>query len=767
MDARWRPLEAAGDPRLLIGLFTGGVLLVHAQPSLSPPWLLSLMTVPALVPWRGRALWAAFALGLLYTSWQAQSALQARWPAARHGEQLWLKGTVASLPELERREDPRQPGVEQHTLRFLFAPESPDVPRRIRASWYRADAEMRGGECWELLLRLRAPHGSLNPGGFDYEAWLLRQDIGAVATVREARRCDTPAWMPVLRWRQTLVDRIRAELGAAPSSALLVALTVGDTSALRSADWDTYRVTGTTHLIAISGFNLAIVAGLAFFVVRWSWSLAPGLCLRLPAQRAGLLGAAAAAVYYALLAGFEPPVARALFMLLVLTVAAWFHRLDQPSRALAWAWFAILLSDPFAVFSPGLWLSFGAVAAIFYLTLGRWRQRIDWRLAVRLQLFLSLVLMPLTLHYFHGLAWAAPLINLAAVPLFTVLTPLLLMAVLLLVAIPLVGAPLLQLSAIVLQGVQLALQGLAAALPLAWIPGSPPWPALVLALIGSLLLFAPRGLPLRWLALLCLCPLLLPPRAPPVDGLEITALDVGQGLAVVVRTERHTLLFDAGPAFAEGFDAGASVVAPYLLQLGLRDIDLLLLSHHDNDHAGGVSAVRRVLTVRRELGTEGHPGCRDGQRWVWDGVEFELLHPDATYWSENNGSCVLRIVGRYSALLPGDIERRAERRLVNDHGDTMQADVLLAPHHGSATSSTEDFIDAVRPQMVVHAAGWRSHFGHPKPQVVERYKQRGIEQYTTGVSGTVRIWRDPQSGRLEVETWRDRAARWWNAAAEP
>jgi competence protein ComEC len=767
MDAGRRPPAAAGDARLLIALFTLGVLFVHAQPRLLPLWALAALAVPALLPWRGRALWAAFAAGLLLTHWQAQRALDARWPASRHGEEHVLRGTIVSLPELETREDARSPGTMQRTWRFTFAPEADGFPERIRTSWYRADADLRGGECWTLRLRLRTPHGSLNPGGFDYEAWLLRQHIGALATVREAERCDETAFEPVLRLRQALVDRVRETLGTTRASAMLVALTVGDTSGLRSADWDTYRVTGTTHLIAISGFNLAIVAGMFFFVVRWSWSLWPRLCLWLPAQRAALLGAALAAVGYALLAGFEPPVARALFMLLVLTVAAWFHRLDQSSRALAWAWLVILVTDPFAVFSPGLWLSFGAVAAIFYFAVGRWRRRTDWRLAVQLQLFLSVVLTPLTLYYFHGWAWSAPLVNLLAVPVFTLLTPLLLVAMSVLLAVPVLGVPLLQFSAWLLTGIQAALDAVATTLPQPWIAGSPPWAALALALIGSLLVFAPRGIPLRMLGLLCFVPLLLPPRAPPAGGFEIAVLDVGQGLAVVVRTQHHTLLFDAGPAFAEGFDAGASVVAPYLLRQGIRDVDLLLLSHGDNDHAGGVPAVRRLLNVRRELGTEGHPGCRDGEHWEWDGVRFAMLHPEGTYWSENNGSCVLRIDGPFSVLLPGDIERRAERRLVQDHVGRLRADVVLAPHHGSATSSTRDFVDAVQPRIAVHAAAWRSHFGHPKPVVVERYAERNARQFITGVVGTVRIWRDPDSGELQVEEWRRRAARWWNAASEP
>ena len=769
MDPGQRLPARGRDPRLLILCFTAGVLLVHALSEL-PAWLyLTPLAAPALWPWRGRAATAAFTLGVAFMTWHAQLALAQRWPADRHGEELWVQGAVASLPEAVPAYAAGRGDAEaaQFTWRFLFAPETPELPRRLRVSWYRSDAVVRAGDCWRLRLRMKTPHGSLNPGGFDYEAWLLRQGVGATASVREAEPCGQAPGYAVLKWRQALVSHLQVRLAGAPGQALLIALALGYTSGLRDADWDVFRLTGTTHLIAISGFNLAIVAGFAFFVLRWLWSLAPGLCLRVPAQRMALFAAAGVAVLYALLAGFEPPIARALFMLLVLTLVAAVHRLDQASRALAVAWLLILVLDPFAILSPGLWLSFGAVAAIFYLSRGRWRVPVGWRLAVRLQLFLSLVLAPLTLYYFHGFAWASPWVNLLAVPVFAVLTPLLLLAVLWSLVLPTSGGWLLIQVAHGLALAERGLAWLASELPYAWWPGSPPSAALALAVIGSLLLFAPRGLPLRWAGVLCWLPLCMPPQSQPAGGFELTALDVGQGLAVVVRTANHTLLFDGGPAFAEGFDAGESVVAPYLLRQGLRDIDLLLLSHGDNDHAGGIPSLRRLVRIHRELGTSEASACRDGQTWQWDGVRFQVLHPDGAHWSNNNGSCVLRIDGTFSVLLPGDIERVAERRLLREHPQRLPVDVLLSPHHGSKSSSTPAFVAQVQPQVVIHGAGWRSHYGHPRKEVMARYAEAGARQLTTGVSGAVRVWRDPDDGRLQVETWREGAARWWNAAAEP
>jgi competence protein ComEC len=755
---------APTDLRTLALAWGVGVTAVFALPALPGFGVCLLLALPALLPWRGRALWSAAALGLLFASWQGQRALDQRLPLERHGEILWVQGVIASLPE--------RAGVDggRATWRFAFDTRQADVPPRLRASWYRSDVELAAGQCWRLQLRLRTPRGSLNPGGFDYEGWLLRNGVGATATVRAAERCADGDGQRVLRMRQAIVDRIhvtlgQGETGGAGPAALLAALTVGDRSGLRDVDWDRLRITGTTHLFAISGLHLGIIAGCAFFALRWGWSLWPALCLRVPAQRVGLYGSGVAAAGYATLAGFELPVTRALIMLLVLIAAAALDRLRQPSRALAYAWALILLLDPFAPLAPGLWLSFGAVAAILYMSLGRLKLPPAWRVAVRVQLFLSLALVPLTLHFFGGLAWLSPLVNLMAIPVFSVLTPVLLLAVLALGVHDGFGQWCLRAGAWLLDKAWAALAAAAEFAPAAWIPASPPAAALLLGGIGIVLLFAPRGLPLRPLALIGLAALLLP-RGQTVSGLEVAALDVGQGTAVVVRTPRHTLLFDAGPAFDEGFDAGRSVVVPYLLSQGVRRIDALVLSHGDNDHAGGVAAVRELLPVARVIGTPDGEACVDGLSWDWDGIAFRFLHPDGGRWSSNNSSCVLHIAGPFDALLPGDIERGAEARLLRAHRDALSADLLLSPHHGSGTSSTTGFIAAVAPQVVIHPAGWRSRYGHPRRDVVERYDEAGARQHVTGVEGALRVYRDAD-GALRVDSWRRNAARWWNAPPEP
>jgi competence protein ComEC len=733
--------------------FTAAVLAVHASSALPPVSLLLALSVPAVLPWRGRLLWSAAALGVLLTVWRAQGLLDQRWPPARHGEDRVVEGLVGSLPERE--------GEAQ---RFLFEPADPLLPRTIRVAWYRSAERVRGAECWRFTLRLRTPHGSLNPGGFDYEHWLFRQGIGATATVRDAARCERTG-NPVLALRQRIADDIAGALPGRAVAPLVAALTVGDDSSISGADWDLFRRTGTTHLIAISGFNVAIVAGVAFFLCRWLWAAWPRLCLALPAQRAGLAGSALVAGAYAMLAGFDAPVQRAVLMLWLVLAAIWLHRGSRPSRVLALAWLAALLFDPLAIATPGLWLSFGAVAAIFYVSLGRLRAPGPWHALVALQLLLAVALAPLTLLFFQGGSWVASLVNLLAVPCFVVLTPWALAGVLLLLAWPAAGVPVLEGCAFALDGFHAALVAISQ-LPDLWLAASPPAAALVLAAIGVALLFAPRGLPVRALGLACLLPAMLPAQASPRGGFELTALDVGQGLAVVVRTARHTLLYDAGPAFDDGFDAGASVVAPFLLAQGVTALDALVLSHGDNDHAGGVAAVRERIRVRREIGTWPGAPCAAGETWQWDGVRFEVLRARAPSGHRNDSSCMLRVEGAFNVLLPGDVEAEGERELLAA-GALLDAEVLLTPHHGSRTSSTPEFVRAVRPQVVIHSAGWRHHFRHPRPEIVARYAAVGARQYVTGTGGAISAWRDPGSGAIEVREHRREAARFWNASAGP
>lgn len=760
----------------MILAYTLAVLGTQSLPLLPPWWWGALVLGLALLPWRHRPVTLALAVGFACTLWRAELRLADRWPEARQGEEVIVTGHIASLPERAQAQWAARRGSDeeapQSTWRFTFAPAQSALPSRIRSSWYRTPETLRGGECWRFTLRLKSPHGSQNPEGFDYEGWLFRQGIGANATVRAAERCEAGGFYPVLRLRQGIRDRIETALPASAARAVLIALVLGDSSALRDADWDAFRLTGTSHLVAISGFNLAIVAGFVFFLLRWSWAAWPSFTRWLPAQKAAALGAALIATFYALLAGFEPPVTRALVMLLIGLIAVFIHRSAHPFRVLALAWGVILLADPFAVLSAGLWLSFGAVAAILWLASGRLAAESGWRTAVRVQLLLTLLLAPLTLFFFQGTAWIAPFVNLVAVPWFALLTPLALIAVLLLWMAPALAAPLLHLTEAALAGTHTALRALAETHAGGWLAAAPPTPALLLALLGAALLTVPRGLPLRALGLLCLLPLAVPPQTAPARGFTLTALDVGQGLAVVVRTANHTLLFDTGPAYEEGFDAGRSVVVPYLLGLGVRRLDTLLVSHGDLDHRGGAPAVRAALHPREERGAMVGLRCETGQSWEWDGVRFHILNGPAAAVGEsspdNNGGCVLRIeTGNHAALLPADIEREAEARLLLDDPAALKADVLLAAHHGSRTSSTPAFVEAVNPEVVIFSAGYANSYRHPRPEVVTRFQSLGSAMHMTGHEGALTVHVDPETGVSTVESWRKLWPRYWWARVLP
>jgi competence protein ComEC len=745
------------DPRIFAAALTAGVLLIHALPQLPPLWFSFLCALPALWPWRLRVSYSGFALGVLLTVWHGGHWLAERWPEVRQGEEHRVHGRVVSLPSLDG-----------DALHFLFAPDDPDLPGLIRAGWYHGQAPVRGGDCWTLDLRLRAPHGSANPAGFDYEGWLYRQGIEALATVRDGQRCSESPAAGLLNLREAIRDRIDRWLPDHPARGLVSGLTIGDQSEIGSADWDVFRLTGTSHLVAVSGFNVAIVAGSVFFMLRWLWTLWPALCLWVPAQRAAAVGAAAVASFYAALAGFEAPVARATMMVLFALLAALLTRRASLTRILALAWIGVLVLQPAAVLSPGVWLSFGAVAAIAYVAGGRVGRIASWRQGITVQLMLSLVLAPLSLYFFQGVSWIAPLVNLAAVPIVALLTPLLVVALLLAWLWPGFGVPVLGTSAEVVWKMREGLAWIAQHLPQPWLPAAPSVVALLLALCGAVLLFAPRGLPTRLLGLVLLVPLAIPPRPGIERGVRIAVLDVGQGLAVAVQTAQHSLVFDTGPAYEEGFDAGRSVVVPYLVAQGVRRLDLLIVSHSDLDHRGGAPAVRAAVAPRAEYGALSATPCRDGQHWDWDGVQFDVLHPDNAGWVHNNSGCVLRIeTGGHAVLLPADIEAPAEQRLLHDHAAQLRADLLVAPHHGSRTSSTPGFVDAVHPQVVVFPAGFANSYRHPRAEVTGRYHAIGAREFMTGTEGAVIVDLDPDRGIERVVEWRQAAPHFWRAPMLP
>lgn len=755
---------------LSLGLLLG-VIMAFEVSRLPPLWVVSalLVAVPlAFHPRAGFRLGAGVVIGMLWAWWYAASILNPTLDPTLEGQDLVLDGRIVGLIE-ERR----------HSIRFLFEPldAAPGVPERIRLNWYRSDIRPVPGEHWRFTLRLKRPNGFQNPGGFDYEGWLFQQHVGATGYVRskgETLRLDR-GFCGLDCLRSALRDRILEAADDCTHLGILLALAIGDRSHIDAARWDVLLRTGTNHLVAISGLHIGLVGGLVFWLARRAVARVPSLCRHAPATRWAAVAGLLAATVYAALAGFTVPTQRALVMLAVPFGAILLGRQLRVSTALALALVAVLTIDPTAARSGGFWLSFGAVAVLLFGFAGRLEGRSRLGGWVRAQYLLGLGLLPLTTFWFQRAALAAPLANLIAVPWVSLLiVPLVLLATLASVIHPALGGALYDLASLLFTPLWWCLERLAAQPALVWTRASPEPLLLGLAGLGLLWLLMPRGVPGRALGLFLLLPLALPvsERVPGGEA-EVTLLDVGQGLAAVVRTERHTLLFDAGPRFSPEFDTGEAVVLPFLRHRGVERIDRFIVSHGDNDHVGGAQSVLAGIPVEGLLVSDPTRGdwdrpvsaCRDGQHWHWDGVDFEILHPSPAYrGSENNGSCVLRVrVGEHAVLFSGDIEAEGEWALVHAYGQQIESEVLIVPHHGSNTSSSDYFLDAVTPRLALVSSGYRNRFGFPKPAVLRRYQSRGVPVFDTARSGALSF----RLNSLEfgpVEEYRKQTQRLWNRA---
>jgi len=754
--------------------FLIGVLLFQQMttlPTLGWAWGL-LLCVPAAL-WL-KSFWhlpAWLLAGFLWSLISAHQILAVSLPKNLIGKDVVLEGHIASLPASKMQHVQFEFEVQR-----AWSDEQPvAVPGRIRLNWYRDyPAKFQAGDNWRLQVRLKPPHGFRNPGGFDYEAWLMQHRIRATGYVRQSDQNQLLAtgWSyPLQRLRQTIRSTVSDVLGDSPVKGVLLALLIGDRNAISPEQWQTLQRSGTNHLMAISGLHIGLVAGLVFWLGQRIWRYCGRGMLWLPAPKAGAILALMAAAAYAALAGFSIPTQRALIMVAVIMLALLTSRPVIPTRTLAMALLLVLLFDPLAVLASGFWLSFAAVAIIFYGLSGRLGRLSRWHQGVRVQWWVSVGLFPLVIVLFQRASLISPIANLLAVPVVSLLVvPLTLLGTLILPVSHWLGENLLQLAAWLMHSVMLGLAWMAQWPMASWSGAvTSNWQA-ALAVSGVILLLAPRGLPARGIGLVLLLPLVvgMPSGIAPGTA-RFTLLDVGQGLAAVVETRHHTLVFDTGPRFSPRFDTGAAVVVPYLRQRGLRQVDHLIISHGDTDHIGGAESVLaavRVADISSSVPDKLVPrpviACRRGQRWEWDGVEFAMLHPTEGFsHRRNNASCVLKITaGNHSLLLTGDIEKAAEHRLLQADATELQADILVAPHHGSNTSSTMPFIRAVAPDYVLFPVGYRNRFRFPRDAVVQRYHEHGVTMLATASAGAIRF--DLGQGQLRPSRFRQSARRYWH-----
>ncbi|MEX2497226.1 MAG: DNA internalization-related competence protein ComEC/Rec2 [Woeseia sp.] len=767
--------------RLCLCMLFGAYALSLCRQLPSDPALLATSFAALLCLWLRVLRLAGFALlGLLLVWIASRGMLADRLSPELQGQTLAATVRIADFPR-------SRSGI----VHFVAEPaNNPALPARIRLSWYDAPEMPQLGETWRLQVKLKRPRGLANPGGFDYELWLARQRIGATGYVVNSSANgrvegiaadtlkDTRAAL-----RKRLADRITALVGDNDAQAVLLAIAVGARHRISQVQWQRYAVSGTSHLMAISGLHIGLAAAGAWFLFR---ALLSPFCHRANSRILAIPGAMAVALLYTEISGFAVPARRAMLMALLVSGAVLFRRQLAPDRIIAVSCLAVFCTDPLAIHAPGFKLSFGAVGILLW----RARQRRLLRgtesafarlvLAARdlfaLQFVLLFGLFPLTALIFGRVSWLAPAINLLVLPLFNVLTvPSVLLGLVLDGPLAFAGDLLIRFA---WQSVQWILRIVEPASD--WPPATQYTAALTglmlpVVLLSAVWALAPPGFPgrrLAWVA--AVSALLYKTPHPPPGCVELAVLEVGQGLATVLRSAGRVVVIDTGPSFRGGSDSGERVLVPWLRSAGIRRVDLLLVSHSDDDHAGGTASLLEAyevtqISVGEKLEWIARPQlqCRSGQAWLWNGVRFSFIHPGRyPLQSNNNASCVLEVtIGAHSILFTGDIESPVENHLVRS-GVLSPVDIAVVPHHGSRTSSRPAFVDALRPAVAIVSAGYGNRWGFPKEDVVARWQEAGARVMNTATSGAIHYRVCADSGIHLVSEHRRQQKRYWHDAAD-
>ena len=753
-------------------------------------------------------------LGILWMDLNARQLLDKLLPPTWESRDIWVDGYVASLPSTRSQISSRL-GKEQLVQRFEFAVyearpvDSPDIllpMQRLRLSWYGRNELLRPAERWHLRVRLKRPHGFLNPGGGDYAAYLLAHGVHASGYVRYDNNNKRLDGLDSRAYHHRLRDKLRSRLSKLHSGThrgLILALGIGDRSMLDHHTKTLLRNTGTAHLLAISGLHIGFVAFLSYQLCVFLMRFSARALLFAPLACWGAVAALLGAFVYAMLAGFPLPARRALVMVVVAMSALLLRRRLSFSAGFCVALVVVLSLQPLAGHTAGFWLSFIAVMAIllslrttnvnyvfapsqpeshaFWRVISTYLSRMrSWAIQViHVQYAATIALIvPLGI-FFHEIPVGSFVANLLAIPLVSfIIVPLIFMGF--------------ALSNTVVDVAQWAFLWADATLDflmkfLATVPHLladwniwyvPAWPLWVtmLAILGSLLSVWFSTWRHRLLALLLLTPLLwkMPTN---LDTLRVETLDVGQGLAVLIQTANHTMLYDAGPRYGSS-DAGQLVLIPAMRYRGIKQLDLMLLSHRDDDHVGGAQSVLNAIPVERILISAPHASdsspksklfnyaehCHSGQEWSWDGVDFRILHPSVDFPSkiENNRSCVLLIhSGERNILIGGDIDKHIEIALLEQLASLLPLDALHASHHGSISSSSKVWVNQVKPDFVFYSAGYRNQFKHPHPTVRKRFARAGSSAFNTATHGAI-LLRVGTDNTLDVISRREQNTRFWH-----
>ncbi|OGT26395.1 MAG: DNA internalization-related competence protein ComEC/Rec2 [Gammaproteobacteria bacterium RIFCSPLOWO2_02_FULL_42_14] len=657
--------------------------------------------------------------------------------------------TINSIPEKKFH------GIQFQCRALKFNQQSISTLFLLR--WYRHFQRVSVGERWEFVAKLKPPIGSHNPGGFDYEQFLKSSGVSATGSVIAGTRLFSDKKNSVLSaFRAHVQQQIQEAVANTSFAGFLSAISVGLRDQFSQEDWQLFRNTGTNHLVAIAGLHIGFVFVTFYFLTQWLWRKSTFLLLKMPAPRAALLIAWIAACGYVSVSGFAIPALRSIIMLSCFVIAQWCYQPMPVMTRLIYAVLAILIWNPWSIVDNGFWLSFFSIIVLTLTISGRLQQPNKLIRVFRMQVAIAIGLTPLLFLFFQEVSLISLLANAIAIPYvgFLIL-PICVLAMILVFFHLTIASHFLFL----IDGKLLWLLWKF----LAWISSFSfaayyhaiynPF-VLIAAVIGVLFLLAPRGWSGKWLGCFGLFPLFFySPALPSAGAFWVSVIDVGQGLSVLVQTKHHVLVYDTGAHFPGGFDYGESVVAPFLRYRGVSRIDRMEISHGDNDHSGGAQALLRdfkvqsVFTSAPKLIQTLHAHyCVSGQQWIWDGVYFNTLNPvqNAVY-EDNNSSCVLRISNHHaSILLTGDIQAESEKLLADHDGDALKSTVLLVPHHGSKTSSTAVFLNAVRPDIAIVSAGRYNRYHLPASVIVDRYNRRKIKLYNTADDGEISIRFSPQ-----------------------